>query len=687
MGHVFLSYHRPNLAKAKRVVAALGSAGYDVWWDDQLPTHRTFYEVIDERLRAAEAVVVLWSKEAPHSDWVRAEADLARTLGKLVQASTDGEMPPMPFNQIQCAQLDRWNGNLDHVEWVKVLDGVRAVAGRPATTTIAAPPRRRLAAITAGAALLIGVVAAAGYWMSDRSTPGAVAPGATTDTSELPVPPRIAVLPFEPIGRDPQAADFAAALADIVAGSLSENFVQTLPVARAGEFEGDHHAAALKAIGANLALGGSVRNADGHISVRAYFEDVASGFTVWSAQFRRSANAEALLLSEVAAAVTETAHTVGELQQPDMRLDLQTLSLYLKLIEKMETPGASTGAQAMALAEQVVVRSPTFAEAHGTLALLLAESSTAADSNGATYDENAARLKRAHREADQAISLYAASGSAYDALYLLARLETPTDLMAAEAQLLRGLNAAPTFAFVQMRRCEFLLAVGRISESLRRCDQAAAIRPLSPPPVFRRALALWYDGQIELAQHALAEAAVRHPNSFWVNVLRFSILVNVGREAEAAAMLEDPAQRPVGLSPEGVAAAQAYFKAVATGGAPADVEAAVRALSRAATVGVSNLLYASDLWYASALASRLGKVDEALDWLARLDPNSLVDSMQLFNPSLERVRRDPRFMALAARAGLIDYWRKTGTWPDFCADTAWPYDCRIEAGKALPDAG
>ena len=30
---------------------------------------------------------------------------------------------------------------------------------------------------------------------------------------------------------------------------------------------------------------------------------------------------------------------------------------------------------------------------------------------------------------------------------------------------------------------------------------------------------------------------------------------------------------------------------------------------------------------------------------------------------------------------LVDYWRKTGRWPDFCAAPALAYDCRAEAAR------
>src|SRR4029453_2464857 len=110
MTDVFVSYARQDEGEAQRVSNALRAGGYEVWRDDELPAHRTYADVIEERLKSARAVVVLWSAEAAKSQWVRAEADAARLAGTLVQAPLDGTIPPMPFNQIQCADLMDWEG-------------------------------------------------------------------------------------------------------------------------------------------------------------------------------------------------------------------------------------------------------------------------------------------------------------------------------------------------------------------------------------------------------------------------------------------------------------------------------------------------------------------------------------------------------------------------------------------------
>ena len=111
MADIFVSYGRSADAQAHQVAEALRGAGYAVWRDDELPPHRAYSDVIEERIRSAKAVIVLWSAESVRSQWVRAEADMAREAGTLIQVTLDGALPPMPFNQIQCADLSGWGGD------------------------------------------------------------------------------------------------------------------------------------------------------------------------------------------------------------------------------------------------------------------------------------------------------------------------------------------------------------------------------------------------------------------------------------------------------------------------------------------------------------------------------------------------------------------------------------------------
>src|SRR5690349_6542491 len=100
MSDVFISYARENAAVAQQVAEALRGLGFAVWRDDEIPAHRAYAEVIEERLHAAKAVVVIWCERAARSEWVRSEADRAREARKLVQLNVDGVRLPMPFDQI-----------------------------------------------------------------------------------------------------------------------------------------------------------------------------------------------------------------------------------------------------------------------------------------------------------------------------------------------------------------------------------------------------------------------------------------------------------------------------------------------------------------------------------------------------------------------------------------------------------
>jgi adenylate cyclase len=131
MAHLFVSYARQDEPQARRVADALKAEGYEVWRDDELPAHRTYAEVIEERLTSAKAVVVLWSSESAKSQWVRSEADAARQLGILVQASIDATVPPMPFDQIQSADLMEWTGQAEAPGWCKLRASVQELAGSP----------------------------------------------------------------------------------------------------------------------------------------------------------------------------------------------------------------------------------------------------------------------------------------------------------------------------------------------------------------------------------------------------------------------------------------------------------------------------------------------------------------------------------------------------------------------------
>jgi adenylate cyclase len=149
MADVFISYARSTAAQAEQVADALRALGRRVWRDDEIPAHRAYADVIEERLSSAKAVVVIWSAEAAKSEWVRSEAERARADRKLVQLTVDNARLPMPFDQIECADLKDWSGGADTPGWRKVVGSIAALVdgagvGRTSDSHAEPPTVRKL---------------------------------------------------------------------------------------------------------------------------------------------------------------------------------------------------------------------------------------------------------------------------------------------------------------------------------------------------------------------------------------------------------------------------------------------------------------------------------------------------------------------------------------------------------------
>jgi adenylate cyclase len=247
MADVFVSYARTDEACAERVAERLRSHGYGVWRDDELPAHRAYSEVIEERLKSAKAVVVLWSADAVKSQWVRAEADAARAAGTMVQAAVDGSIPPMPFNQIQCADLNAWTGDCEAPGWRKLMGSVAALAGDPRARPESGRGQKR---------------------------------GQCS----------ICILPFANMSGDTEQEYFSDGISEDITTDLSK--VSALAVtARNTAFTFKGHSVDVcevaRKLGVSHVLEGSVRKAGGRVRITAQLIDGATGDHVWAERYDR----------------------------------------------------------------------------------------------------------------------------------------------------------------------------------------------------------------------------------------------------------------------------------------------------------------------------------------------------------------------------------------------------------------
>lgn len=286
---MFISYARADEAVARRVAKALESAGLEVWWDADLPAHRAYSEIIERNLEDAKAVVALWSKDSAKSQWVRAEADFARNAGKLVQAQLDAAMPPIPFNQIQCADLKGWRGSTNHPGWAKLKRSVEAlVSGREPPPSPHAQPWHNISAYRWYAAALLALLFAAGIWMLALGRAG---------EDQKPV---LAVLPFRSL--DAQDESLVAGIWEDTRTAIGRNpQLIVLGPNTAEELAKKGEGAAKRA--ADYLLEASVRTAGDRIRVSTNLVRTKDGTQIWSQDFDRKLDDVFALQSQIASEI------------------------------------------------------------------------------------------------------------------------------------------------------------------------------------------------------------------------------------------------------------------------------------------------------------------------------------------------------------------------------------------------
>jgi len=107
MSDIFISYASGDRDKARTLAEFLRANGWSVWWDRAIPPGREFDEVIEEALDSAKCVVVLWSKSAAASRWVKTEAEVALRRNVLVPVLIEQVTIPLEFRLLQAADLSR----------------------------------------------------------------------------------------------------------------------------------------------------------------------------------------------------------------------------------------------------------------------------------------------------------------------------------------------------------------------------------------------------------------------------------------------------------------------------------------------------------------------------------------------------------------------------------------------------
>lgn len=638
MARVFLSYDREDADRARPLALALEQAGHDVWWDSHIRGGEQFSKAIDEALSRADAVVVLWSAQSIESAWVRDEASAGRDSGRLVPVLIEAVQPPLGFRQYQSIDMSRWKGRGRPPRLEDLLTSVGALAGdkpAPAATADPARPARRAlpwTKIAVGVAVFILALVATLLVLRNRPD------------RAIPI---VAVSAADPAA-EPLARDLLVKLAILQSAKsgamrlISGGRNDRKPADLLFEIGGDIGAAKPRA---NLVL---MTGKDGTI--------------LWSDDLTQDSGNLADLKQQAAFTSARVLGCALEGLSPGhARLSQDVLKLYLNACALLGETSSQESSPIIPILEQVTQQAPRFKPAWAKL--LVAATIYYQERGIDERTESAATLRRrivAARRIDPEMP------EAY-----LAELElVPAPLFYDQIKLAdRALKAGPDNPFVYTGRSLALLCVGRMEAAVTDARRAADLDPLSPAMRNRYIEALTYSGRTDVARSELAEAQRLWPGATTILEARYRFYVSSGDTEDALRLVQSGAI-------EGSRRRVAFLQT--------KIDPTKENIDHAIRLGMSNRSNTAE-WIGGMiqLLGEFGRTDELVKILLdRYDPREIPYFVEtLFRPGQADLRADPRFILIAARFGLLDYWQRSGDWPDFCSDPDLPYNCKQEAAK------
>ena len=341
MSRIFLSYARDDVDAARQLAEGISEAGHDVWWDRHLHGGSRFAAEIDQALKEAEVVVVLWSDASVESAWVQDEAAEGRDSGRLVPVALGSAKPPLGFRQFHTLQLDLSDGRGRPEALGQLLDAISSTCG--------SGPRNSKA----------------------------------SGTEPTRAPKRkvsVCVLPFINMSGEPEQEYFSDGITEDIITDLSKVSALSV-VARNTAFTFKGQPVDVKEVARTLGvahvLEGSVRKAGSRVRITAQLIDGAAGDHVWADRYDRELDDIFAIQDEISKAIVDALKIKllpEEKKAIEQRGTSNAEAYNLYLMARQQWISGTTGnprreEAIIRLCQQATLLDPEYAQAWALLAL------------------------------------------------------------------------------------------------------------------------------------------------------------------------------------------------------------------------------------------------------------------------------------------------------------------------------
>jgi hypothetical protein len=131
MADLFISYSRNDRDRCTAIRDALTALKVNVWSDARIGAGSHFDREIEREIKAAAALLVLWSEDSVESDWVRNEARTGKEENRLVATQIRPCELPLEFRSVQAELLPEGAEGTENTAWIGVVARIGELTGRP----------------------------------------------------------------------------------------------------------------------------------------------------------------------------------------------------------------------------------------------------------------------------------------------------------------------------------------------------------------------------------------------------------------------------------------------------------------------------------------------------------------------------------------------------------------------------